>query len=125
MKNKKTENARELVKQFMKERGWDDQPLEDVAKSIVIEAAELLEHFQWSAFFSDKLDPETRKKVIEELADVTIYINQMSILLDCDLDIAVSEKLKLSAKKYPAHIFKGNKDPKVYWETKKEHRRKQ
>ena len=65
------ENSREEVKRFMAERGWSDQPPADLAKSIVIEAAELLEHFQWENFFGEEVvkDPRIKKEIVKELAN--------------------------------------------------------
>lgn len=97
-------NIKETVKEFMAARNWLNQPPADVAKSIVIEGAELLEHFQWTQFFEEKpeLDPEEKQEIIEELADVFIYAIEMSILLDCDIEDIIKAKLDKAAKKYPA-----------------------
>ena len=52
-------NTKEEVRKFMEERNWLNQPAGDVAKSIVIEAAELLEHFQWNNFFEEEVEKDT------------------------------------------------------------------
>lgn len=62
------------VKDFMAERDWLSQPPVDVAKSIIIEAAELLENFQWSNFFLEEVekDPELKEEIVKELADLSL-----------------------------------------------------
>ena len=117
--------TRETVRKFMEERDWMNQPPGDVAKSIVIEAAEVLEKFQWSDFFSEKAEenPESRAEIKKELADVFVYAIQMSIVLDCDIDDIVTKKLEAAAKKYPPELIKGKGSSEKYWEIKKKHRR--
>lgn len=97
-------NIKEVVHAFMAERKWLNQPPADVAKSIVIEAAELLEHFQWTQFFQEnpEIDPAEKEEIKEELADVLIYAIEMAILLECDIEDIVKAKLEKAAKKYPA-----------------------
>lgn len=88
----------------MEERNWLQQPPEDIAKSIIIEAAELLEHFQWTVYRASKPTTvsEKRQEILDELADVFVYSIEMAIVLDCDIDRIVSDKLARAAKKYPA-----------------------
>jgi dCTP diphosphatase len=114
------------VRDFMAERNWLDQPASDVAKSIVIEAAELLEHFQWNSFFAEEVekDPELKKEIIEELADVFIYATEMSILLDCDIAEIVHQKLLKAGLKYPVGVVNGKLGSKKYKEIKKAYRQK-
>lgn len=82
---------------FRNERGWEknDKP-ENLAKSIIIEAAELLENYQWGP---DHADLENVK---EELADVIIYAIAMAYDLGFDIEQIISEKLVKNAVKYPA-----------------------
>lgn len=98
---------RELVnkiKQFNEERDWDQfHSPENLAKSISIEAAELLECFQWDNNYN--LD-----EVKDELADVINYCIQMADKLDINLKQIVLEKLKKTAKKYPVELAKGKSD---------------
>ncbi|MBN2696936.1 MAG: nucleotide pyrophosphohydrolase [Bacilli bacterium] len=81
---------------FRDERGWreHDTP-EALAKSIIIEAAELLENYQWS---DTPLDMENVK---EELADVIIYALAMAVDLGLDPETIIYEKLKKNNVKYP------------------------
>ena len=88
--------------QFNKERDWDKfHSPESLAKSIAIEAAELLEIFQWGS----EGDPE---KVREELADVMIYCIQLAMKYNFDIEEIISEKLVINEKKYPVTKAKGN-----------------
>lgn len=92
--------------EFNKEREWDQfHSPENLAKSIVIEAGELLECFQWN----DNYDKE---KVCEELADVVNYCIVMANRLQVDLETIVLDKLEKNRQKYPVEKAKGN--PKKY-----------
>lgn len=88
--------------EFNKEREWDQfHSPENLAKSIVIEAGELLECFQWN----DNYDKE---KVCEELADVVNYCIVMANQLQVDLETIVLDKLEKNRQKYPVEKAKGN-----------------
>ncbi|MDO5555686.1 MAG: nucleotide pyrophosphohydrolase [Clostridia bacterium] len=95
----------ELIKQidrFNKERDWDQfYSPENLAKSISIEAGELLECFQWN---SDKYNKE---EVCEELADVFNYCIQMAIKLNVNPEEIVLKKLEKTRRKYPVEKAKG------------------
>ncbi len=118
------ENSREEVKRFMAERGWSDQPPADLAKSIVIEAAELLEHFQWENFFGEEVvkDPRIKKEIVKELADVFVYAIAMALVLNVDIREIVHDKLSAAAKKYPPSAISGSDISKKYKDIKKKHR---
>jgi NTP pyrophosphatase (non-canonical NTP hydrolase) len=81
---------------FRDERGWqrNDRP-ENLAKSIIIEAAELLENYQWGSNHADLTN------VKEEIADVIIYAIAMAHDLGFDVEKIIYEKLEKNAKKYP------------------------
>ena len=84
----------EIIK-FRNERNWKQfHTPENLAKSISIEAAELLEHFQWNKDYD--ID-----EVSEELADVLIYCFYMADALDLDVKSIMLNKLEKNAKKYP------------------------
>jgi dCTP diphosphatase len=97
-------DTEQAVTQFLNERGWDRLRPSDIAKSIIIEAAELLEVFQWNSLDLDeaKQDPAVMAKVEEELADVLIYALEMSTLLQLDTKQIILNKLERNAVKYPA-----------------------
>ena len=90
------------IKDFVSDRDWDQfHSPANLAKSISIESAELLECFQWN---EEEYD---RQHVLEELADVVNYCVQMADKLDVDLDEIVNQKLDQTEKKYPIEKAKG------------------
>ena len=95
------EELMERIKSFNKERDWDQfhTPV-NLAKSISIEANELLECYQWS----DNADIEDVK---EELADVMNYCLQMSQVLNLDPIEIMNKKMDKTEKKYPVEKAKG------------------
>ncbi|MBP9842503.1 MAG: nucleotide pyrophosphohydrolase [Candidatus Pacebacteria bacterium] len=109
---------------YLKERGWNTMTPSDMAKSISIEAAELLEVFQWDnkSLADTKTNPARMKKIKEELADVFIYCLDMAVLLDIDSETIIREKLEYNKKKYPAIEMKHSKGHERYHEIKKQYR---
>lgn len=90
------------IKKFNKERDWDQfHTPENIAKSISIEAGELLECFQWDGKNFNK------EEVYEELADVFNYCIQMSIALGVNPEEIILNKLEKNRKKYPIEKAKG------------------
>lgn|SRR5574344_2856028 len=90
------------IDQFNKDRDWDQfHSPANLAKSISIEAGELLECFQWN---EEKYDKE---EVNEELADVLNYCLQLATVLHVDVKEIVEAKLAKNAKKYPVEKAKG------------------
>ena len=91
------------IRRFSDDRDWDQfHSPANIAKSIVIEAAELLECFQWS---EDEYDIQHIK---EELADVIVYCRNMLDKLGLDVDEIVNMKMEQNEKKYPVEKAKGN-----------------
>lgn len=120
------------IRNYLTERGWDNLRPGDLAKSISIEASELLEIFQWTnpTLQEVKNDPVKLEAIKKELADVLIYCFDVSVLLGFDTGKILLDKLEKAKSKYPAHLFK-NRDKNVdagsediYWQIKKEHRMK-
>lgn len=105
----------DLVVNFQNKRDWRKfQHPKDVAMSIAIEAAELMELFQWKNqstlgnaekmekdFKKIKKDREYMQKIKEELADVLIYCLSLGAVLDIDLGAIVKMKMRMNTKKYP------------------------
>ncbi|MEY3783967.1 MAG: hypothetical protein RLZZ230_289 [Candidatus Parcubacteria bacterium] len=91
------------VLEYLKERQWDNMRPSDIAKSICIEAAELLELFQWSSLSIEetKADEKLMAELKKELADVIIYSLDMAVLLGLDTRAIVLDKLNYVKEKYP------------------------
>ncbi len=93
----------ERIRRFSEDRDWDQfHSPENLAKSIVIEAAELLECFQWSGTGFDL------QHVKEELADVIVYSQNLLDKLGLDADEIVNMKMEQNEKKYPVEKAKGS-----------------
>lgn len=90
----------EKILNFRNERNWSQfHNPKDLAISISLEAAELLECFQWSG--SDTEVESKHKKMKEELSDIFIYAVLLADRLKINLDEAIHEKIAQNAKKYP------------------------
>lgn len=97
------ENAKK-VKEFVKSREWDQfHTPGNLAKSISIEANELLEIFQWD---NDSL--KNKDKVQDEIADIQIYLFLLAEKYGIDLELAVKEKVEKNTQNYPVEKSKGN-----------------
>jgi dCTP diphosphatase len=117
------------VYNYLKERNWHTLSPANLAKSISIEAAELLELFQWdNPELKDVLkNKEKIEQVKKEVADVLIYSLELSVLLKLDTEKIIRDKLAYTAKKYPAKLMRKSRKPgteDIYWKIKKEHRTK-
>ncbi|CBK87944.1 Predicted pyrophosphatase [Faecalitalea cylindroides T2-87] len=96
------QKAIQEIIEFNKERDWDQfHSPENLAKSICIEAGELLECFQWNSSYD-------KEAVCEELADVVNYCIVMADRLEVDLEEIVLKKLEKNRQKYPVEKAKGN-----------------
>jgi len=92
------------LKKFVKERKWEKYHTpKNLAMSISIEAAELMEHFQWNeeSFPDLRKNNEKRKEVEEELADVMIYCLLFFYYLGSDVETVIMNKIQQNEKKYP------------------------
>jgi len=99
------------INKFVKERDWKKfHNHKDMALSLVLEAIEVLEHFQWKASIRDINKHAKNKKadIADELADVAIYLFELADNLDINIAEAVENKLKKNAAKYPIHKAKGS-----------------
>ena len=98
----KLEILKQRIKKFNEDRDWDQfHTPSNLAKSICIEASELLQCFQWN---DTDFDIE---EVKEELADVMNYCIQMSQVLNVDLIEIINSKMDKTEKKYPVDKAKG------------------
>jgi len=104
------QNLRNSLRQFAAERDWDQfHSPKNLAIALNVEAAELLEHFQWVPDAETAaMPPEKRAKVREELADVLLYLVRLADKLDVDLAAAAAEKLEMNATKYPVDKARGS-----------------
>ena len=97
------------IKKFRDERDWMQfHDPKNMAISIVIEAVELLENFQWKS--KDEVKTyvkEHRGEIEEEIADIAIYLFELADNLNIDLIDTMERKLEKNAKKYPAEKVRG------------------
>lgn len=99
----------EKIKQFRDERDWMQfHDPKNMSVSIVLEAAELLEHFQWKTRKeAEEYVKEHKQEIQEEIADVAMYIFELADNLGIDLLQAMESKLEKNKKKYPVEKAKG------------------
>lgn len=106
------EELQKKIIEFRDARDWEQYHTpKDLAISISLEAAELLEIFQWKGpqeVEAIKSDPEGRKRVKEELGDVLIYALNMCHAFGFDPSKVILEKLEINEKKYPVEKAKGS-----------------
>lgn len=106
---------RQIVQDFVAERQWHQfHTPKNVSMALAIEAAELMEHFQWiSGEASRKIvdQPEKLSAVGQELADVLCYAMAMANELGIDITTALSEKMAHNREKYPADQYRGRYGP--------------
>ena len=100
----------EQIRLFARERDWDQfHSPKNLSMALIVEAAELLEHFQWATEEeSYSLDAAKLQEVKHEIADVFIYLARLSDRLNIDLLAAAREKLELNKEKYPADKVRGD-----------------
>ena len=104
-------DLRALVHKFVEERDWRQfHSPKNLSMSLAIEAAELMEHFQWIDVPTSReaaLDPARLGPIGEELADVLCYALAMANELGLDVSTIVCDKMAKNAIKYPAAEFRG------------------
>lgn len=115
------QELRDLVRKFEKERGWQKHHTpKNVAISLCVEAAELLEHFMW-----DEYRQEDRRAIADELADIMLNCFNFANNMDIDITTAFMDKFKRIQKKYPVDKFNpGNDNSEEYFRIKKQYRQK-
>ncbi len=97
------------IKKFRDARDWKQfHNHKDVALSLVLEAAEVLEHFQWkSPKEVEEHGKANKEELADELADVAMYLFELADNLKIDLSQAIAKKMKKNALKYPVYKAKG------------------
>jgi dCTP diphosphatase len=101
---------KEKMRQFVTERDWDQfHAPKNLAMSVAIEAAELMEHFQWMSVEEsrDITQPAKREAIGEELADVLSYCLALANALNFDISQIVTDKMVKNALKYPVEQYRG------------------
>lgn len=105
------DELRNLVRQFVAERDWRQfHAPKNLSMSLAIEAAELMEHFQWLTAEQSRAvagDPARLADVGEELADVLAYVLALANELELDLATVLRDKMIKNALKYPAAEYRG------------------
>ncbi len=98
----------EKIKEFVIEREWSSYHTpKNLAISVVIEAGELLEHFQWEDKKPEDFTKEEIKEISYEIADVFIYLLHLCDKLKIDIVDASMKKLEINKEKYPTKKYKG------------------
>ncbi|HEY3326568.1 MAG TPA: nucleotide pyrophosphohydrolase [Novimethylophilus sp.] len=112
------DGLRERLRGFVRERDWEQfHSPKNLAMAMIVEAAELVEHFQWATEQeSRELTPEKRVEVEREIADTFIYLLRLSDVLGIDLIAAAQRKMDLNAQKYPADKARGRNDKYTAYE---------
>jgi NTP pyrophosphatase (non-canonical NTP hydrolase) len=101
---------RDLAREFAAERDWDQfHTPKNLSSALCVEAAELLEHFQWlKSGERAELGDAKAEQVRLEMADVLVYLVRLADKLDVDLHAAVLDKMVLNRAKYPADQVRGD-----------------
>ena len=103
-------SLRDALRRFAAARDWQRfHTPKNLAMALSVEAAELLEHFQWlTAEQSAKLTPARKRAVAAEVADVLLYLTRLADVLQIDPLAAARRKLRQNARKYPIARARGN-----------------
>ncbi|HHJ80544.1 MAG TPA: nucleotide pyrophosphohydrolase [Candidatus Tenderia electrophaga] len=101
---------KQKLRVFAAERDWDQfHSPKNLSMALIVEAAELVEHFQWlTEGQSHSLTAEKLAEVELELADIQLYLIRLADKLDIDLLAAADKKMLLNEKKYPADKVRGS-----------------
>ena len=104
------EQLKAPLQAFADERDWDQfHSPKNLSMALSVEASELVECFQWLTEEQSKnLSPEQRQAVIDEMADIQVYLLRLATKLDVDMLKAVEQKMVKNAAKYPADLVKGS-----------------
>jgi len=102
-------DLKQKLQQFVDERDWAQfHSPKNLAMAMIVEAAELVEHFQWNTELeSSVLDDAKREQVGHELADTFVYLLRIAEVLNIDLIDVTNKKIALNALKYPVDKARG------------------
>ena len=104
------EHIKDRLRDFATERDWDQfHSPKNLAMALIVEVAELVEHFQWmKEEESASLSPDKLEEIEQELADIQIYLIRIADVLNIELISAVDKKIQLNADKYPVEKVQGS-----------------
>src|SRR5262245_61321297 len=104
-------DLKDAVRQFAAERDWEQfHSPKNLVMGLAVEAAELMEHFLWvdcAASIQAGQDQAKRGDIADEMADVAVYLLNLSNVLNIDLSEAILAKIAKNAIKYPADKYRG------------------
>ena len=110
------------IGKFIRERDWEKyHSPKNISMSIAIEAAELMEHFQWLTIAESKKllkDKKKRAEIEDELADIAIYLLDFCNLFDIGLESCILRKLEKSSQKYPVRLVRGKAHKYTYYRNR-------
>ena len=102
---------RDMVRRFVADRDWEQfHSPKNLSMALAIEAAELMEHFQWITTEASRIvgdDASKLEAISDELADVVCYALAIANELSIDIDTAMRRKMVKNEAKYPAAEFRG------------------
>ena len=103
-------DLRDALRRFAAARDWEQfHTPKNLAMALAVEAAELLEHFQWlTPEESARLDTRAKRAVEDEIADVLLYLTRLADVLDIDPLATARRKIRVNARKYPVRRAKGS-----------------
>jgi len=112
------QELKQRMAQFVQEREWEQfHTPKNLSMSIAIEAAELMEHFQWlTVEESTNLSADALADIGEELADIVIYSLSLSNVLGLDLSATVLDKMAKNIRKYPKDQVRGKSHKYTYYQ---------
>jgi NTP pyrophosphatase (non-canonical NTP hydrolase) len=104
-------DLKDLIRQFITDRDWEQYHVsKNLAMSIAIEAAELMEHFQWQENGAGQLllnDPDSKAAIGEELADILVYCIAFALQADLDISETVRAKMEKNQGRFPPGVALG------------------
>lgn len=106
----KLEELKSKLQNFADARDWDQfHSPKNLSMALSVEASELVECFQWlTEAQSQNLTPEQKQAVVDEIADVQVYLLRLATKLDVNILTAVEQKMLKNEKKYPVDLVKGS-----------------
>lgn len=125
MKNSITiQQLKKDIKEFVKGRNWEQfHSPKNLSMSLSIEAAELMEHFQWTNTVDEAVkvlkDKRKRSEVEDEVADIAIYLIDFCNLYNVDFEKAIIKKMKKNVKKYPVKLAKGKMEKYTFYKRQR------